>query len=45
MIKHLVTRRGRPTAITAALAEAELLRLWILSVAPDHPAAPADGER
>jgi hypothetical protein len=37
--------RPRPTVTPAEIAEAELLRLWILSMAPGQPLPPTNGER
>jgi hypothetical protein len=37
--------RRRPTVTPAAVAEAELLRLWILSLPPGQPQPPTNGER
>jgi hypothetical protein len=38
-------RRGRPAVAAAAVAEAELLRLWILSLPTGQPLPPTNGEQ
>jgi hypothetical protein len=38
-------RRRRPAVIPVAVAEAELLRLWILSLPPGHPLPLTNGEQ
>jgi hypothetical protein len=45
MIIPFSRRRRRPAVAAAALAEAELLRLWILSLAPGHQLPTTNGEQ